>query len=90
MYLRWTGLGDGPWDEELRRSFIAFRDELTRVPVYLELFSLRPRFVLSRSSIFPSVMRRLEADLSKLVAVGLTPTKLRTLTRAVRSMYAAS
>ena len=29
MYLRWTGLGDGPWDEELRRSFIAFRDELT-------------------------------------------------------------
>ena len=73
MYLRWTGLGDGPWDEELRRSFIAFREELTRVPVYLELFSLRPRFVLSRPSIFPSVMRRLEADLSKLVAVGLTP-----------------
>jgi AcrR family transcriptional regulator len=75
MYLRWTGLGDGPWDEELRRSFISFRDELTRVPVYLELFSLRPRFVLSRPSIFPSVMRRLESDLSKLVAVGLTPTE---------------
>jgi AcrR family transcriptional regulator len=75
MYLRWTGLGDGPWDEELRRTFIAFRNELTRVPVYLELFSLRPRFVLSRPSIFPSVMRRLEADLSKLVAAGLTPTE---------------
>ena len=61
------------------------------VPVYLELFSLRPRFVLSRPSIFPSVMRRLEADLSKLVAVGLTPTEARArLLRAVRSTYGAS
>jgi AcrR family transcriptional regulator len=75
VYLRWTGFGDGPWDEELRRSFVAFRDELTRVPVYLELFSLRPRFVLSRPSIFPMVMRRLESDLSKLVGLGLTPTE---------------
>jgi AcrR family transcriptional regulator len=71
VYRRWQPLGDGSWDEEMRRSFISFRQELSRVPVYLELFSLRPRFVLTQPSIFPVVMERLEADSTKLVEAGL-------------------
>jgi len=73
VYRRWQPMGEGPWDTELRTSFTAFRSELSRVPVYLELFSLRSRFVLAQPGIFPVVMDRLEADLARLVAAGLSP-----------------
>jgi len=65
-------MGDGPLETELRTSFTSFRTELSRVPVYLELFSLRSRFVLAQPGIFPIVMDRLEADLAQLVAAGLS------------------
>src|SRR5688500_15655618 len=48
MYGRLPPVGDGPWDEELVRYFTAFREELRRAPIYLELFAARPRFVFSR------------------------------------------
>ena len=73
VYRRWKPMGAGPWDTELRTSFTSFRTELSRVPVYLELFSLRSRFVLAQPGIFPVVMDRLEADLTRLVAAGLSP-----------------
>jgi len=73
VYRRWQPMGDGPLDTELRTSFTAFRAELNRVPVYLELFSLRPRFVIVQPGIFPVVMDRLEADVAQLVAAGLSP-----------------
>jgi AcrR family transcriptional regulator len=73
VYRRWEPMGDGSLDTELRTSFTAFRAELNRVPVYLELFSLRPRFVIVQPGIFPIVMDRLEADVAQLVAAGLSP-----------------
>jgi AcrR family transcriptional regulator len=73
VYRRWKPMGEGPWDTELLTSFTSFRTELSRVPVYLELFSLRSRFVLAQPGIFPVVMDRLEADLTRLVAAGLSP-----------------
>lgn len=73
VYRRWAPVGDGPWDEGLRTSFTSFRTELSRVPVYLELFSLRSRFVLVQPGIFPVVMERLEADISRLASAGLAP-----------------
>jgi AcrR family transcriptional regulator len=72
VYRRWKPMGDGPLETELRTSFTSFRTELSRVPVYLELFSLRSRFVLAQPGIFPIVMDRLEADLAQLVAAGLS------------------
>lgn len=73
VYRRWKPMEDGSWDTELRASFTSFRDELSRVPVYLELFSLRSRFVLVQPGIFPIVMNRLEADIAHLAAAGLSP-----------------
>jgi AcrR family transcriptional regulator len=73
VYRRWEPMGDGPWDTELRTSFSSFRTELSRVPVYLELFALRSRFVLVQPGIFPIVMNRLEADIAHLVRAGLSP-----------------
>lgn len=73
VYRRWQPMGEGPLDTELRASFTGFRAELNRVPVYLELFSLRPRFVIVQPGIFPVVMDRLEADVAQLVAAGLSP-----------------
>jgi AcrR family transcriptional regulator len=72
VYRRWKPMGDGPLDTELRMSFTSFRAELSRVPVYLELFSLRSRFVLAQAGIFPIVMERLDTDLARLVAAGLS------------------
>jgi AcrR family transcriptional regulator len=73
VYRRWKPMGEGQWDTELRTSFTSFRTELSKVPVYLELFSLRSRFVLAQPGIFPIVMDRLEADLTQLVAAGFSP-----------------
>lgn len=73
VYRRWKPMGNGRLDAELRTSFTAFRTELSRVPVYLELFSLRPRFVIVQPGIFPVVMDRLEADVARLVVAGLSP-----------------
>ena len=73
VYRRWKPMGEGPVESELRASFTSFRTELSRVPVYLELFSMRSRFVLAQPGIFPVVMDRLEADLTRLVAAGLSP-----------------
>jgi AcrR family transcriptional regulator len=75
VYRRWLPMGDGPWDAELRTSFTSFRTELSRVPVYLDLFAIRSRFVLVQPGIFPVVMNRLETDIARLAAAGLSPVE---------------
>jgi AcrR family transcriptional regulator len=66
-------LGDGPWDEELRAYFLEYRAILARFPVYLDLFAVRPRFVLTRPKVYSMVLQRLDDDVALLVRAGLTP-----------------
>jgi AcrR family transcriptional regulator len=66
-------MGNGRWDEELQRHFRAFRAELNRTPVYVELFSLDPRSVLARPAIVPVVAQRLEREVGMFVALGVAP-----------------
>lgn len=73
MYARLPPVGNEPWDVELERYFVAFRRELLRTPVYLELFSRRPAFLFSRPSILTMVTERLEAELEVFVGAGLSP-----------------
>ena len=71
VYSRLPPVGDGPWEEEMERYFSAFRQELRRMPVYLELFSLRPRFIVSRPQVFEIVSRRLEDEIGVFVKLGV-------------------
>ena len=67
-------IGDGPWDDELRTYLLEYRQVLQRFPVYNELSSLRPRFVVTRPRVFPVVMRRLDEEVGVLVRAGLSVT----------------
>lgn len=60
------------WDEELEAYWIAFRREAQRAPIYLELFSHLPRFLLRQADVAQSVLPRLELELSVLVRAGLS------------------
>jgi AcrR family transcriptional regulator len=71
VYSRLPPVGDGRWDEEIERYFSAFRQELRRMPVYLELFSIRPRFIVTRPHVFETVSRRLEDEIGVLVELGI-------------------
>ncbi|MEW6471504.1 MAG: TetR/AcrR family transcriptional regulator [Actinomycetota bacterium] len=75
VYSRMPPVGDGPWDEELVRYFSAFRRELRRMPVFLQLFSMRPRFIATRPHVFETLSRRLEDEVGVFVKLGLPPVE---------------
>ncbi len=77
-------LVDGPWTEQLRAYFVEFRAVLHRFPVYVELYSFRPRFVLTRPRIFPLVLSALDEAVGVMTTAGLGPSD------AARSIYACS
>jgi AcrR family transcriptional regulator len=72
LYSRLPPVTGKAWDEDLEAYWIAFRDEATRAPVYLELFSHVPRFLLRQADVAQSVIPRLEEELSVLVRAGLS------------------
>jgi AcrR family transcriptional regulator len=72
VYTRLPPIGSGAWYKEAERYFTAFRDELRRDPVYLELLAHRPRTMLSMPSVAAIVTRRLEDELSLFAKLGLT------------------
>lgn len=84
VYSATPRMGSGRWDEELREYFLEFRRVLHRFPVYLELFSVRPRFVLTRQRIFPMALGRAEEEVTALVRAGLSTDS------AARAYYACS
>jgi AcrR family transcriptional regulator len=71
LYARLPQVRDAPWEEELESYFVAFREEARRTSVYLELFTHHARFLLSRPSVRPAIVRRLEDELAVLVRAGL-------------------
>lgn len=79
LYARLPEVGTGPWDEELEAYFSAFRDEAWRNPVFLELFGVSARFLMSRPAVAQQIVRRLEDEISILVRAGLTPVQAASL-----------
>jgi AcrR family transcriptional regulator len=77
-------LGDGPWPEAMHTLFVELRRVLHRFPVYSELFSYRPRFVVTRPNVLPIVLGRFEKDVTRLVAEGLEEAA------AVRGYYSCN
>ncbi len=71
LYARLPPVSGKSWDEELEAYWVAFRREAQRAPIYLELFSHMPRFLLRQSDIAQSVLPRLEEELAVLVRAGL-------------------
>jgi AcrR family transcriptional regulator len=71
LYAAFPRIGDGPWDDELRAYFIEFRELLHRSPVYLELFTVRPRFVLTRPRVYQLILERLDEEVGLLTRAGL-------------------
>ena len=71
LYGRLPPVGDGPWEDEVVQYFTAFRNELRRAPIYLELFASRPRFVFSRPRVSAIVSRRLEDEVAAFARAGL-------------------
>jgi AcrR family transcriptional regulator len=84
IYAALPPLGDDPWPQAMHTLFVEFRRVLHRFPVYSELFSYRPRFVLSRPNVLPVVLGRLESDVTRLVAEGLQQVD------AVRGYYSCN
>jgi|GEM_PF-419791 len=68
-----AGDDDEPWDQMLLRFFTAYRAELQRSPVYLELAMIRPRFVFSQPGILPLVTGTIDRQVTSLGRAGLTP-----------------
>jgi AcrR family transcriptional regulator len=73
LYAALPRIGDGAWDTELRSYFVDFRALLHRSPVYLELFTFRPRFVLTRPRVYQTVLERLDEEIGLLTRAGLPP-----------------
>jgi AcrR family transcriptional regulator len=84
VYTALPPLGDGPWPEAMHTLFVDFRRVLHQFPVFSELFSYRPRFVVTRRNVFPVVLGRLEQDVTRLVAEGIAPAD------AVRGYYSCN
>jgi AcrR family transcriptional regulator len=73
LYAALPRIGAGAWDAELRSYFIDYRELLHRSPVYLELFTVRPRFVLTRPRVYQLILERLDEEIGLLTRAGLPP-----------------
>lgn len=71
VYERLPPVSGKSWDEEFEAYWMAFRREAQRAPIYLELFSHVPRFLLRQADVAQSVLPRLEEELEVLVRAGL-------------------
>jgi AcrR family transcriptional regulator len=73
LYAALPRIGDGAWDAELRSYFLEYRELLHRSPVYLDLFTVRPRFVLTRPRVYQMILERLDEEIGLLTRAGLPP-----------------
>lgn len=71
VYARLPLVGNGAWDDEVIRLMTAFREELRRTPLFAQLCSARPRFLMSRPGVMPILARRIDEQLQVLQRLGL-------------------
>jgi AcrR family transcriptional regulator len=77
-------LADGPAEDELERHFVALRDQLRRLPAYVELCTLRP-WTAAGVSVPPAIAVRLEQVVALLGSLGLPPNEADCLHLALSS-----
>lgn len=66
---------DQPWEDALEELFCAWRRELRRAPVFLELFRVQPTSLFTRPAVFRIMTRHLDRFLSVLTRAGFSPTQ---------------
>jgi AcrR family transcriptional regulator len=71
VYSELPPIGDGPWQDKVRRFVEEMRASLRDSPIWLELVWERPKLMFSRPSLMPMLARRVEEEMGAFSQLGL-------------------